>query len=61
MHCFEERSSVRTWLYRIATNRCLNMLRDGKRRVPSEPVPPFEPLAPSRLSAVQWLQPYPGA
>src|ERR1700761_4191953 len=29
---FEGRSSLRTWLYRIATNRCLNMLREGARR-----------------------------
>ena len=29
---FEERASLRTWLYRIATNRCLNLLRDRKRR-----------------------------
>src|SRR5690349_5102054 len=29
---FEGRSSVRTWLYRIATNRCLNSLRDDARR-----------------------------
>ena len=28
---FEERASVRTWLYRIATNRCLNAIRDSKR------------------------------
>ena len=32
---FEGRSSVRTWLYRIATNRCLNLLRSSARR----PVP----------------------
>ena len=29
---FEERSTIRTWLYRIATNRSLNMLRDSARR-----------------------------
>ncbi|QNE22096.1 sigma-70 family RNA polymerase sigma factor [Kribbella qitaiheensis] len=56
---FAGRSSVRTWLYRIATNRCLNAIRDSKRRPPVEPVPPFDPPAPSRRSEVTWLQPYP--
>jgi RNA polymerase sigma-70 factor (TIGR02960 family) len=56
---FAGRSSVRTWLYRIATNRCLNAIRDGKRRPPPEPLPPFDPPAPSRRSDVTWLQPYP--
>jgi RNA polymerase sigma factor (sigma-70 family) len=37
---FEGRSSVRTWLYKIATNRCLNAVRDGKRR-PPRPVEMF--------------------
>ena len=57
---FSERSSVRTWLYRIATNRCLNARRDGARR-PPVPVPPFEPPDPTRLGEITWLQPYPDA
>ena len=57
---FEGRSSLRTWLYRIATNRCLNVIRDAGRR-PVEPVPPFEPPEPTRRGDVTWLQPYPDA
>jgi len=56
---FEERSSLRAWLYRIATNRCLNARRDSARRAPSAPVAPFEPPAPTRHSEITWLQPYP--
>ncbi|GAB3723676.1 sigma-70 family RNA polymerase sigma factor [Amycolatopsis oliviviridis] len=56
---FEGRSSLRTWLYRIATNRCLNALRDAGRRRPPEPVPPFDPPVPSRRGEMTWLQPYP--
>ncbi|MFD6069725.1 RNA polymerase subunit sigma-70 [Amycolatopsis lurida] len=56
---FEGRSSLRTWLYRIATNRSLNALRDAGRRRPPEPVPPFDPPEPSRRGEVTWLQPYP--
>jgi RNA polymerase sigma-70 factor (ECF subfamily) len=58
---FAGRSSLRTWLYRIATNRCLNAIRDSKRRPPAEPIPPFEPPPPSRRGEVTWLQPYPDA
>ncbi|MGH8981037.1 MAG: RNA polymerase subunit sigma-70 [Acidimicrobiales bacterium] len=58
---FAGRSSLRSWLYRIATNRCLNAIRDAKRRPPPAPVPPFEPPEPSRWSEVTWIQPYPDA
>ncbi|HEX4216131.1 MAG TPA: RNA polymerase subunit sigma-70 [Candidatus Dormibacteraeota bacterium] len=58
---FAGRSSLRAWLYRIATNRCLNAIRDGRRRPPAVPVPPFEPPPPSRRGDVTWLQPYPDA
>jgi len=54
---FEGRSSVRTWLYRIATNRCLNHLRSAKRR-PQVVTPPPAP-APSGQGEVAWLQPFP--
>lgn len=56
---FAGRASLRAWLYRIATNRCLNWMRDTRRRRPPEPVPPFEPPEPTRRSEITWLQPYP--
>jgi RNA polymerase sigma-70 factor (ECF subfamily) len=56
---FEERASVRTWLYRIATNRCLNARRDAGRR-PAEPLPPFDPPEPTHCGEITWLQPLPG-
>ena len=56
---FEGRASLRTWLHRIATNRCLNALRDAGRRRPPEPVPPFDPPEPTRRGEATWLQPCP--
>jgi RNA polymerase sigma-70 factor (TIGR02960 family) len=57
---FEGRSSMRTWLYRVATNRCLNMLRTASRRPRAGwPLPDVEPIEPSRLGEVVWLEPYP--
>ena len=56
---FEGRSSIRTWLYRVATNRCLNLLRSSTRRPPAvTPLPATAP-EPTRLGEVSWLQPYP--
>ena len=59
---FEERASMRTWLYRIATNRCLNALRDRGRRLPEPPPPPEQPAlppAPTRMLEPIWLEPLP--
>jgi RNA polymerase sigma-70 factor (TIGR02960 family) len=58
---FEERSSLRNWLYRIATNRCLDALRDAGRKPPPAPEPPFAPPAPTRMAEPTWLEPYPDA
>jgi RNA polymerase sigma-70 factor, ECF subfamily len=57
---FEERASLRAWLYRIATNRCLNALREGTRRPRSAPLP-FDPPEPTRMGEITWLEPYPDA
>jgi RNA polymerase sigma-70 factor (TIGR02960 family) len=55
---FEGRASLRAWLYRIATNRCLNMLRDRRRR-PQEVPPMTDPPEPTRRTDPIWLEPYP--
>ena len=60
----EGRASVRTWLYRIATNACLTALQGkGRRPLPSglggPSDDPTEPLTPGR--EVSWLQPFPDA
>jgi RNA polymerase sigma-70 factor (TIGR02960 family) len=56
---FEGRASLRTWLYRIATNRCLNKRRS--RRAKEWDVPGVELPAPTRLGEVVWLEPFPDA
>ena len=57
---FEGRASIRTWLYRIATNRCLNARRSASRRPAKEwDVPNVEPPEPTRLGEIVWLEPYP--
>ena len=59
---FEERASLRTWLYRIATNKCLDSRRSASRRPAKEwDVPNVEPPEPTRLGEVVWLEPYPDA
>ena len=59
---FEGRASIRTWLYRIATNRCLDALRAASRRPAKEwDIPGVDPPEPTRLGEVVWLEPYPDA
>lgn len=59
---FEGRASVRSWLYRIATNVCLDMLRSGERRArPMDLGPAREPIS-ANLNArpeTTWLEPAP--
>jgi RNA polymerase sigma-70 factor (TIGR02960 family) len=59
---FEGRASPRTWLYRIATNRCLNFLRDSGRRSPERAGASLDPARfpePTRRVEPIWLDPYP--
>ncbi|MFG1709805.1 sigma-70 family RNA polymerase sigma factor [Nonomuraea sp. M3C6] len=59
---FDGRASIRTWLYRIATNRCLDALRSASRRPAKEwDIPGVEPPEPTRLGEIVWLEPYPDA
>ena len=53
---FEGRSSLRAWLYTIATNRCLNALRDRARR-PQAAGPGAHPS--ESFAEISWLEPYP--
>lgn len=57
---FEERASIRTWLYRVATNCCLLALRTARRRPRTDwPPPGLEVPEPTRLGEVMWLEPIP--
>jgi RNA polymerase sigma-70 factor (TIGR02960 family) len=56
---FEGRSSLRAWLYRIATNRCLNALRDSGRRPQETPMRTGQLPPPTRMGEPLWLEPYP--
>ncbi|WP_328450729.1 MULTISPECIES: sigma-70 family RNA polymerase sigma factor [unclassified Amycolatopsis] len=59
---FEGRSTFRAWLYRIATNACLDFLRRNERRPQRyEPVPGMDNGAAEAPARVTWLQPYPDA
>ncbi|ONI81211.1 RNA polymerase subunit sigma-70 [Actinosynnema sp. ALI-1.44] len=60
---FEGRSSLRTWLYRIATRACLKALERGRRRplphgLGGPPGDPAEPLA-EPSGEILWLEPFP--
>jgi RNA polymerase sigma-70 factor (TIGR02960 family) len=58
----EERASLRTWLYKIATNRCLNARRAASRRPAREwDVSQFEAPVPTPRDEAVWLQPFPDA
>ena len=61
---FEGRSSPRTWLYRVATNACLDTLRRDARRAPARPRagagrPALDGDTGPSVAAMPWLQPYP--
>jgi RNA polymerase sigma-70 factor (TIGR02960 family) len=57
---FQGRSSIRTWLYTVATNRALNALRAARRRPTVElGIPESELPEPTRLGEPLWLEPYP--
>jgi RNA polymerase sigma-70 factor (TIGR02960 family) len=62
---FEGRSSLRAWLYTIATNRCLNAIRDRERRPQAAPGdrPGRQGIThpPESFAEIAWLQPYPDA
>src|SRR4051794_33360329 len=65
LHGFQGRSSPRSWLYKIATNTCLDTLakRPKQRVLPFEYGPATEPLAGpgAPITESVWIEPYPDA
>ena len=60
LHGFEQRASIRTWLYKVATSRCLLALRAARRRPQTAWPPPGLALPDaSGHNDVTWLEPYP--
>ncbi|WP_338051656.1 sigma-70 family RNA polymerase sigma factor [Pseudonocardia acidicola] len=61
---FDGRSALRSWLYRIATNVCIDMLNGRKRRalpmdLGSSPAPPVESALGAPLPEYRWVEPIP--
>src|SRR5262245_3293710 len=57
---YERRASIRTWLYKVATSRCLLALRSARRRPRTDWPPPGLVIPkPTRLGEMTWLEPYP--
>ncbi len=64
MERFEGRAALRSWLYRIATNVCIDMLNSRKRRaLPMDLGPAQAPVIENlnTLPATEWIQPVPDA
>lgn len=60
LHGFEQRASIRTWLYKVATSRCLLALRTARRRPQTDWPPPGLALPDaSGRNDVTWLEPCP--
>jgi RNA polymerase sigma-70 factor, ECF subfamily len=56
---FERRASLRTWLYKIATNACLDFLDQNRRRPQPHPAVAGDAPAAAAIWEIPWLQPYP--